>query len=422
MAHRMTLVDRLRRRLDPSDRQTLQWLAHKISAQPGLLFWRPSGTGSDGPGSDLLSKIRPHASRLREEESSASELLEVLEVTSNGERQEMIRSDDRFHSYALCQHLLQRTREVTLDDTRAGEELARCALLVAEHLDRNGYGERRVLDITARIWTEIANARRLAGDLVGAEEMFRRASAYLDESSDPLEWARYHDLRASLRRTQRRCDEAVGLRDRAIRIYRRLQQHHCMACVMVNKACDLVEGGEPEEASEVARAALEHLDPGADLRALQAAQHNLVVALLDQDLTDEATRLFSQLDSMPFDRVEARARYRHLWLEGKLATAQGRFQEAESLLRTAREHYVELELPWDLSMLSLDLAIVYLQQGRTAQVKRSLSQVIPIFRSMNLYRDELAAIALLEKALAAETISLEYLQKIQAKMAKTHRT
>ena len=104
-------------------------------------------------------------------------------------------------------------RAASVDAGRA-VELARFALRIAERISGEEGWVSRVF-----AWAFLANARRVEGDLAGAEEASARSTRLQAEPPEgrpelPEPW-RLLDLEASLRITQRRLPEALRLLDRA---------------------------------------------------------------------------------------------------------------------------------------------------------------------------------------------------------------
>ena len=83
------------------------------------------------------------------------------------------------------------------------------------------YGGERIADLRARAWAFVGNACRLRFDFQGAEEAFRQAPHNSKKGTrDGLEQAIFLDLKASLRRGQRRFDEsACELLRRAVDLF-----------------------------------------------------------------------------------------------------------------------------------------------------------------------------------------------------------
>ena len=67
----------------------------------------------------------------------------------------------------------------------------------------------------------------------------------------------------------------------------------------------------------------------------------------------------------------------------------------------------------------LDLATVYDQRADTAELKRLAAEMVPIFTSRDVHPEALAALALFQKAAAAEQVDRALLEGIAAELQKT---
>jgi hypothetical protein len=61
------------------------------------------------------------------------------------------------------------------------------------------------------------------------------------------------------------------------------------------------------------------------------------------------------------------------------------------------------ETPYEVALVSLDLAALYAQQGRTEEMKRLAAGMMPVFSSLQIHREALAALTFWKQAVEAET-------------------
>jgi thymidylate synthase ThyX len=100
------------------------------------------------------------------------------------------------------------------------------------------------------------------------------------------------------------------------------------------------------------------------------------------------------------------------WVEGKIASALGHFNEAEELLRGVQAELIERELGYDAALLSLDLATIYASQGRSAEMRRLAEEMIPIFKSRDIHREAIAALFVFQKAAEMERVTLGLIRDV----------
>jgi hypothetical protein len=91
-------------------------------------------------------------------ESAASRLLKQPEHR----RRALIRQEDRYHTLGLCELLESRCRAAWLVDPEESVEYAKLAALIAQRLDKELYGSKRVEDARAVVWVHLGLSFRLA--------------------------------------------------------------------------------------------------------------------------------------------------------------------------------------------------------------------------------------------------------------------
>lgn len=62
----------------------------------------------------------------------------------------------------------------------------------------------------------------------------------------------------------------------------------------------------------------------------------------------------------------------------------GRLDEAEAALKEARSFFIQRGIGFDDAMVLLDLATVYAQRGDTAELKRLVAEMVPIFAARDV--------------------------------------
>lgn len=329
------------------------------------------------------------------------------------ERREMlIRNHPRFQTWGLLERLIERVREETFGQPEEAVELSRLALSLAGCLDVAYYGAERIEDLRGRAWGYAGNARRVASDLMGAEESFEAALRHLRKGTgDPLERALLLDLKASLLREQRRFDAAMHLLTRALRIYKDLGETHRAGRVLVKFSTIHEQAGAPERAIPLLYEALALIDVCRDSRLLLSAQHNLITNLVEAGRFMEAHGLFIQARPLYGRFPDAWTQNRRRWIEGRIARGLGQTREAEEHLLAAQGGFLAEKAVFDTALVSLDLAALYTSQRRTAELKKIAEETIAVFSWSQLHREArreaLVALSYLCQAAAAERASLE---------------
>lgn len=345
----------------------------------------------------VLRKLEPRIRQAEQERAEAPALLAELKRHTPSRREMLIRNARRFRSFSLCLLLLDRSRAVAPDDPRGGEEWALLALHLADFLDPKVHGVRLIEDLRARSWTFLANARRIAGNFLGAEWAFERAEKHLRQGTrDRLERAQVLVLKASLWRLQNRLTEAERLLRRALSIWLSAGESRRAVEAMIVWALVYQEYGEPERSIRLLREASELPAAVRDPRLALAIYHNLATCLLDAGklLEAQGVLLFNR---ELYERVPGTV-LRGRCIEGQLAGELGRTAEAEALLTEARDAFLEQGLIYDAALVTIDLAQVSLQAGRAADAEVLAREAFAVFVGLRVEREALASYLLAQRA------------------------
>ena len=361
------------------------------------------------------------ARHLAEERRTAPELAAELMKLPRRRRRGRIAADPRLRSLPLADRLLAESRRWWNDDNRLAEELGHLALAVAERLaDGWPAGEQALLeDVRAKAWATIGTARRLASDLRGADEAFTTAGACLRRgSADPLIRASVLTQLSSLRRAQRRFEEADRLLSRVVVLYRRAGDSHLEGKALLARAVLQSYRGEAAEAIPTLERAARLIDPQREPRLLMVAKHNLASFLVEAGRAAEALPLLPEVQELTRRYGKRLDPLVVDWLEGTLAAELGRHAEAEAKLRAARDAFVDEGIGYNAALISLDLAALYLQTGRSDEVRRLAAEMLPIFESRDVHREAVAALVLFQKAAAAEGATTAMVRDLAAYLRK----
>lgn len=338
--------------------------------------------------------------------------IEIMKLPPERQRL-LIRNSLRFRTWGLLELLLDRAFETAIHDPEVSEWLALLGLDISERLDAAYYCTGVVSDAQARAWGYMANARRLKSDLRGSAEAFKKAEICLQKgSNDPIELAIHLDLRASLFRAQRQFEEALSLLRRAVSLFQQYGHPHRAGRALLKVENVFHHLGDPEGGIPFLFQALELIDPEIEPRLLLCAHHNLVDNLAEAGRFIEAQKLYRQTLPLYRDFPDTSTQNRRKWVKGKIFLGLGQVQRAESLFLAAREGFIAESISYDVALVSLDLASIYARQGRTADLRRIAEEMLPIFSSLQIQREALAALAFLRQALDAERASVEVVSRV----------
>jgi tetratricopeptide (TPR) repeat protein len=349
------------------------------------------------------------------ESRQAEELWAELGGLSFEEQLRGVDEREEAHSWGFCQLLLRASREAVFAQPMRAVDLADLAVRVADRLG-DEYDPSWVRDLRARSYAHLGNARRVLGELRSAEDAFRRAEARLAESTsgNVLIQAEILDLKSSLRRDQRRLGEALGLADRALALYREEENGHGIARLILKKSKLLRESDDLEEAIALLAGSPAEIDPEREPQLFAYARFNLLGCLVLAGRYEEAENLLPEVrerfrgEARPLDRVRLR------WAEGSLAAGRGRREEAEAIFREVQTSFLELGMGYDAALVSLDLAALFAEEGRTAELRQLAVEMIPVFESREVHREAMAALFMFQQACEEERLTAALARQISA--------
>jgi tetratricopeptide (TPR) repeat protein len=349
------------------------------------------------------------------ESRQAPELLAELSGRPFEQQLQLVEEREEMHVWGFCRLLLRQSQEAVFDDPLQAVDLADLAVRIAGHLD-DGYDPNWVLDLRAQAWGHLGNARRVVGELRSAEDALRRAEGFLARSTsgNTQAQAEIYALKSSLRRDQRRNEEALALAARALDLYRKNEDSHGIAKVILLNAQLLRETDDLEEAIVLLEKSEGEIDPVRESRLFAYLRYNLLCCLTLSGRHDEAERLLPEVQGLFRESAQPLDRVRLTWAEGSIALGRGRTGDAEALFRQVQGAFLERGMGYDAALVSLDLAILYVQEGRTAEIKQLAVEVMPAFESREVQREAMAALLMFQQACEEERLTVQLARQIAA--------
>ena len=374
------------------------------TAEGGRVLAYRAGAGGAGADADPL-RLRLVAA-LREL-AAAAPLMAELRTHPCDRWRLIVRNQERFRSLPVALGILDTIRELSFDQPRLGAQLAELALALLDRLSPATYGRRLLDDVRARAWGEIARSHRLAGDYTGSEEAFRRAGELLAGSADPVELGGHLHRLASLRKDQRRFDEARALLGRAVDLYEDAGDRRLAVRALTTLGNLHIDEGSPGEALPPLLEAVERVDAEDDPRTALFARHNLALAFAELGEHAEASRLFAACRDA-YERLgDAHTLLRARWLEGIIAAGSGEEGRAEELLRGVRSLLAADGQDYDAALASLDLAMLLAAQGRSGELRELAEEMAATFLGHDVHREAAAALGFFRQAVAQQRATAE---------------
>lgn len=349
----------------------------------------------------LLRETDETERRLAHEKLRAVGQWAEIEGLSSPERLWRVRNDPRLQNWGLFERLLEKFRELSWRDPAQGVDVAHLALAVAERLDPERYGTTKVFDFQAAAWATVANSKRIASDFEGAEESFQEARQRLRSGTgDVLQEASLISLEASLFKDLGKLEQAASHLERAIQIYRSVEDRHLEGRMLVQQS-EALGHLDPARGIELVQGALALIDPLREPRLEICARHNLIWFLNDSGQPWEALVLLETSRPLYRQFPDTWPRLSLRWVEGRIARNLGDLEDAEHTFQSLWQDLHRRDLHHLLTLLSIDLAEVLVARGKHLEAVRLVREVHPLLRSWGMHSEGLALWLLFQETLAA---------------------
>lgn len=405
----------------PSLETMARWLAGELDHEAVLRELAPHLSGSCA----VCRRNQAEIQRLKEECGHWSETVAVFETREAPElarrfeglpyeeRMRLVDEEEDLQTWGLCQHLLKEVRKALFEDPLSAIEAARLAVRIAGHLG-DSYHPDWVLELRAKAHAYLGNALRVVGELRSADHEFLLADECLEleGTGSARVQAEVLGLKGSLRLDQRRLPEALELVDRALALYRSVQDQRGVSKALLKKAKVLHELGETEEALNLSNRAVAQIRPTEDPTLFSQVRFNQLAWLTLLGQYQEAAQILPEVQGLFSRSARPTETIRIRWCEALIAQGLGRTAEAEAAYREVREKFLELGKAYDAALVSLDLAALFAERGETEALKRIAAEILPVFQSRDVHREALAALLLFHQACAEERATVETIRQV----------
>lgn len=316
-------------------------------------------------------------------------------------------------TWGLCEILLEKSRSLRYSDRAGMLQLAHLAQLAADRLDREAYGAERRTDMQARAWAEMANAYRINDDFAQAEAAMACAlDLRAQGTGDPLLYSRIADLNASLLCDQRRFKEAFRMLDLAFAIHRRYSDAHEVGRVVILKGLYTGYAGKTEEGLQLLVRGLSMIDRTRDSKLVFHTLHNILLFRVELGEYEQARIQLQRMRPLYAAYAAGSDLIKLHSIEGDIAAGLGDLETAEATFLQIRQEFDAAGLGYEASIISLDLASVWLRQGRTDEVRELVTEMVASFRGLGVEREAVSALHMLQESLKRDQATLEVLRLV----------
>ena len=333
---------------------------------------------------------------------------------------ERVITQKKFWKLEWWPHYLRRCNELLFDDPQVGLAFVQHAPGLAARIAAANPGANGA-DLMLLAYSYLGSAYRVVGDFDGSEEAFREAAKYRNSAS-PTALAEYLRRLAYLRIFQHDA-ECFPIIEEAIAICKRgnLVDRHQLGKCLVCRGHAYVEFNQHGRSFDDWTASLNHLSLKINDRPWYCALHNLATWAADYG-TDEqletavgnlkpALVLLYTYKGRTFAKVKLR------WLIGVIDARLGR-ERAEAVLLEVKAGLEKLELGYEVGMVQVDLALLYLAQGRYDEIKPLVEETAAIFRHIGVEAKAEEALDVWRQAEAVDEDLLKRVRRLFAEGAR----
>jgi tetratricopeptide (TPR) repeat protein/DNA-binding XRE family transcriptional regulator len=349
-----------------------------------------------------LPEVLPSAKDLHQ----AAEQFAELKRLSPRSRLVVVKLSPEYQSWALVERCCDAAVEESSRDLKQSAAWARLALAIAKWVRGPEGWQRRLRGYALAHW---ANLLKVRGDLPIADRRLEEAKRLWHAGSDPaglLDPGRLFDIEGSLRRDQRRFDEAHSCFDQAIPVSRFPER------ALINKGFTYEVMGDYEQAIATYLVAKPLVARRGDPRLIYMLHFNIAATCCNMGSYGQAAELLGQVRDQIAARGDRIEMIRLKWLEGRIQVGLGSREEALRLLAEARESFEAEEKFYDVTLALLEEGALLLEENRMQEVKELTRELPKVFASRGVHREALAALQIFQEVVEQEAATVELARRI----------
>jgi tetratricopeptide (TPR) repeat protein len=200
--------------------------------------------------------------------------------------------------------------------------------------------------------------------------------------------------------------------DLAYAIHRRHSDVHEVGRTLILKGLYTGYAGKPEEGLQLLVRGLPMIDRARDSKLVFHTLHNILLLRVELGEYEAAQRQLQRMRPLYAEHAAWLDLVKLHRLEGEIAAGMGDLVTAEATFQQIRQDLDDAGNTGQAALASLDLAGVWLRQGRTAEVRALIPEIGATFRAIGVEREALSALHMLRDALERDKATLEILQLV----------
>jgi tetratricopeptide (TPR) repeat protein len=358
-------------------------------------------------------RARRYQTRYLMERELLEQALNIAPPDAKEDEEIYWRAFEALRGWPRVEVLLRLSFEERYRDPQRMLLLALAARLAAEGLSSAELGPGLVADFQARAWAEAGNAYRVNEQFDLAEAALAHAQSLFEEGTgDILLLARMADIEASLRTDQRRLGESLELLRVVYDLYCQAGDLHLAGRALVSEGIATHYKGCPREAVSLLRDALRLIDPQKAPQLAASAKLSMACALADGGEFRKAGRILLESGLRQAFATDSLSLLKLRWVEGEVLAGLGKLGKAERTFEQVREEFLSREREYDAALVGLELAAVWLQQGKADDVREMAEETYETLRDLGVHQEAFKAVLFLREACRQQAVTLGLLRKV----------
>lgn len=330
---------------------------------------------------------------------------------------ELLSTRKKFWKLDFWPYYLKRCDDILFGDPAAGLAFSlpapELAVRIAEsNPDASGP------DLNLLAHSYLGSAYRGSDNYVGAGQAFETAGRYRDKAS-PKALAEYLRRLAYLRMVQHD-PECFPIIEEAITIHKRgnLVNRHGIGECLICRGHAYVLFQQVGRSFDDWTASLNHLSIKTDPKTWYCALHNLAFWAADFGTDEQLQSALNNLRpalvilntcwSHPYVKLKLR------WLMAVIEARLGAYGRAEEVFLEVKDGLVKMKLAYEVGMLQVDLASLYLAQNRHTELRTLVQETAKLFRTLGVEAKAQETLDLWRKA---DRVTTDLLRQVRTDFA-----